>query len=302
MNYQAVMTQFKLNPEQTNKTITNFVADTIKHPNTFSYTASGEPINTGILFYVIGFQLSTTDQFRLTIASSNFTGALKLADHIPMTNDVETMTKEIIARYQAYLSVMLINLDLALAKSDYDTLASYSKSEFDLVPLTTKQLVNYLVSHWEQYVFYNKHDLLEARLATGTCYQMLINQLLQSKIDFKDSAGAVIKLISKSNNLLIDHHDALMSTQQLLNKLDLRHCLLSRQDHHCLLQLLIEQPGLSSDFQFNDDDFDYLTKHWVIASLNYNIDRIKFKVKQNDKINSLSLMNLPNHPQIEYIA
>lgn len=303
MNYQAVIAQFKLNSEQTKETITNFVTSAIKHPNAFSYTASGEPISTGILFYVIGFQLSTSDQFSLTITSSNFTGTLKSADHIPMTNDVEAMTKKIIARYQAYLSIMLIKLDLALAKSDYDALASYNKSEFDLVPLTNKQLVNYLVNHWEQYVFYNKHNLLETRLATGSCYQMLINQLLQSKIDFKDSAGAIIKLISKSNNLLIDNHDALMSTQQMLNKLDLSHCLLSRQDHHYLLQLLIEQPSLYSDFTFNDDDFEYLTKHWIIASLNHNIDKIKFKISQDNKISNLSsLMSLPTHPQIEYIA
>lgn len=303
MNYQAIIAQFKLNSERTNKIITHFVTDAINHPKTFSYTASGEPIDTGILFYVIGYQLSTDDQFSLTIANSNFTGTLKSADHIPVTNDVEGMTKKIIDRYQAYLSVMLINLDLALVKNDYDALASYGNPEFDLVPLTNRQLVNYIVKHWEQYIFYSRHDLLKSRLTTASCYQMLISQLLQSEINFKNSAGAVIKLISESSNLLVNNHDALMSTQQLLNKLDLSHCLLSRQDHHCLLQLLIEQPDLHSDFRFNDDDFDYLTKHWIIASLNHNIDKIKFKIKQNNKINnSLSLMSLPNHPQIEYIA
>lgn len=303
MNYQLIKGQFNFNTKQAEIMVGKFITNAIKEPLIISYTEDNQPIKSNTINYVIGFQTTVNDKYQLTIATTNFTGTLKMVNQVKIST-MTMMVQEIIAKYQKYLSFMLTKLDLALYKGDFDTLSQFSTNEFDLVPLTVHQLVEYLTNNWEQYIIYNKQNLLLPILSATNSYLLLVSSLLKLSVTtLQSTANEIISLLRYG----ISHHlctdKEIMLTQELLNKLNLNRCLLSMSTHRQLLRLLLSEPRLSTDFVFNVNDLAFLDQNFVIASLNQNTSTLRFKVdaKTTRKMSSFTtLMSLVNHPKIEY--
>lgn len=302
-NYQAICDQFKFNSNKVTSQIKDFLIDQIEHPLVVAHAINGQPIRDTCVHYTIGFTLDKKDRFQLTISDCYFTGALLSNNSVEIRDNVSAMADEVIGKYQEVLTLLLARLNLALYKVDFDTIGGFIETDHHLVPMQPNELITYVIDHWEQYVFYSKKDLLIDIAKSDIYYEQIMQKFLTSSLDFSDTAGAIINLIKQSTMFRYLPDKLVDLTQKVLNRLDLDHAHLTRFNHYALLDILVANPKLTVNFKFNADDLRSFASHRILASLNANTRKIKFKIcsATKDKIPNLAAVeSMPNHPQIEY--